>query len=192
MSLSFFLHCIAIIPCPAQGMSSSTLNSCVILFCNFKESMPALESSIASNSPFSNFWILVSTFPLINLYFKSDLFFFNWNSLLKEEVPIIELGLRSSNFVLFLLINISFGEFLFKKLFVKRLSVSIVGISFSACTAISISSFSNSFSIFSANNPLPPISDNRWSCFWSPVVTIFFSFISFGKILFNSFFTFSA
>ena len=57
----------AIIPCPAQGISSLVLNSCVILFDKPKASIPALESKIASYSPFSNFFILVSTFPLISL-----------------------------------------------------------------------------------------------------------------------------
>jgi len=38
----------AIIPCPAHGINSSVLNSCVILFVKPKASMPALESKIAS------------------------------------------------------------------------------------------------------------------------------------------------
>ena len=94
ISLSSSLHWIAIIPWPAQGISSSTLNSCEILCCKFKESTPAFERIIASYSPFSNFWTLVSTFPLISLYFKLGLFFFSWYSRLYDDVPIIEFALN--------------------------------------------------------------------------------------------------
>ena len=106
ISLSSSLHWIAIIPWPAQGISSSTLNSCEILCCKFKASTPAFERIIASYSPFSNFWTLVSTFPLISLYFKLGLFFLSWYSRLYDDVPIIEFGSKSSNFIFFLIIKI--------------------------------------------------------------------------------------
>ena len=57
----------AIIPCPAQGINSSTSNSCDIFSFKLNASIPALDKIMASYSPLSNFLILVSTFPLINL-----------------------------------------------------------------------------------------------------------------------------
>ena len=58
ISWLFSLHCTAIIPCPAHGTIFATSNSSVILFCKFKESIPAFDKMIASYSLFSNFLIL--------------------------------------------------------------------------------------------------------------------------------------
>ena len=69
----------------------------------------------------------------------------------------------SCNFLFFKLIRISLGSFLFKKQSVFKPFVSIAGISFKACTAISIFFSISSFSIFVENNPLPPKSDNLLS-----------------------------
>ena len=82
----------------------------------------------------------------------------------EEEVPIIESAFNSINFLLSFVISISSGEFLFKKQFVIRPAVSSEGISFKACTAISIFLSINSSSIFFENNPFPPISESL--SFW--------------------------
>ena len=71
-----------IVPWPAGGTIFLHSKTSEILFSIDKDTNPAFAKIIESYLSSSNFLILVSIFPLINLNFKSGLKFFNWNSLL--------------------------------------------------------------------------------------------------------------
>ena len=81
----------------ALGIISSIPNISVISFSSFKYFTPAKDKTIASYWPSFNFFILVSTLPLISLQFISGLIFLIWNSLLYEDVPTTDF--KSNSFI---------------------------------------------------------------------------------------------
>ena len=103
------LDCITIVPWPAGGTIFSHSKTSDILFSIDKDNKPAFAKIIESYWFSSNFLILVSMFPLINLKFRSGLKCFNWNSLLNEEVPITEFILILSSVKFSWLITIYCG-----------------------------------------------------------------------------------
>ena len=111
-------------------------------------------------------------FPLMSLQTISGLIFFIWNSLLYDEVPIIDFKFNSLNFFLPIDNKISLGSFLSKNVSVISPFDSNAGMSLSAWIAISIFLFNNSFSILLENKPLPPNSDSLLSFTKSPFVVI--------------------